>query len=763
MKRKTAAELLKSGNRAAAKKRRAEEALEGSGEPVRPQGLAPATRKSWRKLVKEYASVLLKSDGDLLLELVNARAEQYTGAVSRRESARKRVAEIEAVLADRKPVAKVEQVPAQECEQESCTISLSDFLEATARQRATFAQRLVPGQTIMLDDNGATVDWPDGDATTRARDYAQRVVQGGIAACDLNRRACARFLNDLEHGHERGLFYDPLAARQIIEWFSVFMYRPPFDWQCFVLVNLFGFRLPSGLRRFKECWSWISRQNGKSATAAGIGLFCLIADGEDCSQVFSAATTAEQAGIIFKDAKRAVKKHPDLNDAIHTYRPSLNHEESDSVFQPLASEVSSLDGLRPSALLCDEIHEWADREQWSKLTSGQVSRAHPLTVAISTAGGVQSGFGWDKYVMTKNILHGVFTQADDIFCCVWELEPLDDYRDSALWIKANPSLGEEKGLKMESLSRQFRETEQDPSSLSSFLRYQCGRWTEFKRNTSTFSFAKIDACRGYEEDFPDETPHELLTWFLDSNAGCRSYGGFDYGEVSDLACFCMLYPQVKFEEETGAVALIAEFWTPSATVQQHQKEWQVPLEQWIKDGWVRTCDGDMNSTAQLSKDVHDIIDAKQQNGSPLYNVRSIGYDKFHSRPFMSKFNEETSIECVEVNQASSLTPLSVAFKTAVLTGKLWHLGNPVIRWMLSNVIMERCGKYDTIIADKPSKNAKIDVIQAAICAWDRMEALAPSARMPRMQLWTDDFTGGVKLDSASSLLVPLTPQAKKGV
>ena len=80
----------------------------------------------------------------------------------------------------------------------------------------------------------------------------------------------------------------------------------------------------------------------------------------------------------------------------------------------------------------------------------------------------------------------------------------------------------------------------------------------------------------------------------------------------------------------------------------------MPLEQWIKDGWVRTCDGDMNSTAQLSKDLHDLIDAKQENGRPLYNVRSIGYDPFHSRPFMTTFNEETSIECIEV-KASLVT------------------------------------------------------------------------------------------------------------
>ena len=759
-KRKSSAELDKSGNRAAAKRRRAQEALEGAGEPVRPQGLERSTRNAWNKLLKEYAPVLLKSDGGLLLELITARAEQYTGAASRHEAAAKRVREIEAVLAGRKPVQRTAAEPAQPCEQEPVEISLQEFLTATAQQRATFSKRLIPSQTLLLDDAGSPFTWNDDDPTTRARDYAQRVVQGAITACDLNRRACVRFLNDIEHGHERGIYYDPIAARQINQWFAVFMRRPPFDWQNFVLCNLFGFRLPTGLRRFKECWAWISRQNGKSSTAAGIGLFCLIADGEECQQCYSAATTEFQAGIIFKDAKRAVKKHPDLADAIISYRPSLNHEPSDSVFQPLASEVASLDGLRPGCLLCDEIHEWQDREQWSKLTSGQVSRTQPLTVAISTAGGVQRGFGWDKYTMVKNILHGVFT-ADDIFCCVWELEALDDYRDSALWIKANPSLGEEKGLKMESLSRQFRETEQDPSSLSSFLRYQCGRWTEFKRNTSTFSFDKIDGCRGYKE--LRATPKELLGHFLATNAGLPSYGGYDYGEVSDMACFALLYPSVRMEDGStfSAKVLIAEFWTPSATVIQHQKDWGVPLEQWVRDGWVKTCDGDMNSTAQLTKDLDDIINAKQDvSGLPLFNVKSIGYDKFHSRPFMSAFAEDHSLECVETAQNSTtLTPLAVAFKTAVLTGKIWILDNPVIKWMLGNVILERAGRFDSIVPDKPNKHSKIDAVQAALCAWDRMEVLAPNTRMPSMYFFNDQGEG-TKLDKETGKMVPLEPIIK---
>jgi phage terminase large subunit-like protein len=511
-----------------------------------------------------------------------------------------------------------------------------------------------------------------------------------------------------------------------------------------MLTNIFGFRLPSGLRRFKESWCWISRQNGKTALNAGIGDFILICDGEPVSEIYAAANTGDQSKITFRDAKRLIKNHPELKEHVKVYRSALTVEDTDACFLALASETSSLDGLRPACLLADEIHEWdaavGGRELWSKLTSGMVSRRHPLTLAISTAGGKQMGFAFEKFEMIKKILQKVIV-ADDIWCCAWELDPTDDYHDEKLWIKANPSLADEHGLKMDSLRRQFRETQADPSSLSSFLRYQCGRWQEFRRSSATFPFTKIDACRGFPE-FKNADAKQLYSYFLKCNGDKPSYGGFDWGEVSDLACFTLLYPRVTLEngDILEKKVMISEFWTPSSLVAQHEKEWGVPLSQWIRDGWIKTCDGDINSPVQLKKDLLEILNAKQEpSGFPVFSIRSIGYDPWHSRGFMTAFSEETAVQCVEVSQKpSTLTPVAVAFKAALLAGNVWHLGNPVVRWMLSNVILEREGKYDAVVPIKPNKHAKIDAVQAALTAWCLMEIGAPTERAPRIHFLMND-------------------------
>ncbi len=43
--------------------------------------------------------------------------------------------------------------------------------------------------------------------------YAERVVAGEIIACEYVRLACQRFLDDLAHGEERGIFFsEPRAS-----------------------------------------------------------------------------------------------------------------------------------------------------------------------------------------------------------------------------------------------------------------------------------------------------------------------------------------------------------------------------------------------------------------------------------------------------------------------------------------------------------------------------------------------------------------------
>ena len=74
-------------------------------------------------------------------------------------------------------------------------------------------------------------------------------------------------------------------------------------WQIFILTTVFGWvHRETGLRRFRIVYIEVPRKNGKSTFSAGVGIYCTCADGEEGAEVYSAATTSDQAKIVWKDA-----------------------------------------------------------------------------------------------------------------------------------------------------------------------------------------------------------------------------------------------------------------------------------------------------------------------------------------------------------------------------------------------------------------------------------------------------------------------------
>ena len=145
--------------------------------------------------------------------------------------------------------------------------------------------------------------------------YARAVADGKILANRLVRLACERHLVDLASGAARGLSFEPQAAQHAIAFFGflrhskgewagqTFALAP---WQAFVVGSLFGWQRADGLRRFRTAYCAVPRKNGKSTLSAGIALYLLVADGEQGAEIYSAATTRDQARIVFDEAKRMV-------------------------------------------------------------------------------------------------------------------------------------------------------------------------------------------------------------------------------------------------------------------------------------------------------------------------------------------------------------------------------------------------------------------------------------------------------------------------
>ena len=88
-----------------------------------------------------------------------------------------------------------------------------------------------------------------------------------------------------------------------------------FPWQCFVLSYIFGFYLTDNpeKRLIREVLLFIARKAGKTAFAASIQLYGLLADGVLNAQSMLLANTAGQASVALNFAKAIVTHSPLLS------------------------------------------------------------------------------------------------------------------------------------------------------------------------------------------------------------------------------------------------------------------------------------------------------------------------------------------------------------------------------------------------------------------------------------------------------------------
>jgi phage terminase large subunit-like protein len=153
-------------------------------------------------------------------------------------------------------------------------------------------------------------------------EYWQAIDAGQVVVSDKVRRVY-RNLNKLIADTESEWEYNEKKADRAIKFIETFCRHSkgkcggqPFIlelWQRAMVAATFGIvHKIDETRKFQEVILMVARKNGKSTLAAAIGLYMMIADREPGAEVYACATKRDQAKIIWLEAKRMVKKSPDL-------------------------------------------------------------------------------------------------------------------------------------------------------------------------------------------------------------------------------------------------------------------------------------------------------------------------------------------------------------------------------------------------------------------------------------------------------------------
>jgi phage terminase large subunit-like protein len=555
----------------------------------------------------------------------------------------------------------------------------------------------------------------DAGSLAVAERYARDAAEGYLVCSKQVQQAARRHLDDLSAGPRRGLRFDPAAGAHALEFFG-FLHHSKGEWagqrftlepwQQFIVWCLFGWKRADGTRRFRTAHVEVARKNGKSTLVAGVGLFLFFADGEPGAEVYCAATKRDQARIVFSEALRMRNSSPSLAKRIVKYHDNMNIPATASKFEPLGSDIDTLDGLNVHAAIVDELHAHKTRFVWDVLDTATASRRQPLMFAITTAGFDRESVCWYQHEYCEKVLDGI--QADDsLFAFIAALDDDDEWQDETLWPKANPNLNV--SVKLDDLRRKAHKAAGDPSALNSFLRLHLNRWTQ--TDVRWMPLDAWNACAGFAAGDPRELRRNVET----SLSGRRCFGGLDLSSNTDLSAFVLIFPPV---EDDGRYIALPTFWMPADNVRRRVSEDRLPYDVWIREGFINETPGNVVDYA--------FIRAYILRARDRFDIEEVAYDPWNALETATRLKDE-GLTMVEVKQNfAGLSNATKELMGLVLGKRLAHLGNPVLRWMATNVVINT-NEEGFIRPNRKKSREKIDGIVALIMALGRAFAHAPAA------------------------------------
>ena len=551
--------------------------------------------------------------------------------------------------------------------------------------------------------------------TAIARRYAEAVVAGDIPTGRWVRLACRRQIDDLVRFKGKGSPYrfNPALTDRAGRPFTpadnvcAFIERLPHvkgplagqpirlePWQVFILTTVFGWVKPDGKRRFRRVMIEVPRGNGKSAISSAVGLYMLTADGEGGAEIYSLATTRDQARIVFGDAQAMARASKGFRArfGVSVGAHNIHVLATGSKFEALSAEGSTLDGLNIHFGCVDELHAHKTRTVYDVVETATGKRDNSLLWVITTAGSNRAGICYEVRGFVTRLLDGVFAD-DSQFGIIYGIDEGDDWGDEASLIKANPNWAV--SVRPDVLLPLQAKAMQLPSAVNNFKTKHLNEWV----NADTAWMDMRAWERGTEPALDIET-----------FAGRPCWIGLDLASKTDIAALVVLFSHAEID---GGFAVFGRYFLPEETALASGNS---QYEGWMRSGRLTATPGNVIDFGW--------VEAELLGLASRFAVEGVAFDPFQATQLSTRMLAE-GLPMIEVRPTvlNFSEPMKI-LEALVLQGKLRHDGDPVLAWMASNVVAHLDAK-DNIYPRKERPEQKIDGIVALIMALAR--ALLPQA------------------------------------
>lgn len=536
------------------------------------------------------------------------------------------------------------------------------------------------------------------DHCAKAKKYEDDVLSGKIPACTYVKQAIRRQRDDLKRWSkpDSPFYFDQAEGNRVCKFVELLPHTKGAlrgqkiklePWQCWVLTTIFGWRRRSdNRRRFGRVYIEVPRGNGKSALSSAVALYCLLADREPGAEVYSFATTRDQAGIVFGDAKQMAMMCEPLRKkfGLEVLAKALFVPSTNSTFQAKSAEGSTLDGLNTHFACIDELHAHKTRAVYDVVETSIGKRLNPILWVITTAGFDTAGICYEVRTMVREVLAKT-VEDETQFGIIYTIDEGDDWKTEAALIKANPNWGVSVMPKMV-LPLQLKAITL-ASAANNFKTKHLDVWCQA-------GAAWMDMTAWHKGERVVD---------LDNFEGRSCVIGLDLGAKNDLTAKVYVF---KTEGDDGRprYQVFSRLYLPQTAI---DKGTVSQYSGWADTGVIQVTGGAMTDLTRIEEELREDLSR--------FDVQAIAYDPWQATQLANDLSEDGAPMVEYRNTVQNVSEPMKWLEALVQDGRLDHDGNPAMTWMMGNVVAKVDAK-DNIFPRKERYESKIDGPVALIYA-----------------------------------------------
>jgi len=402
------------------------------------------------------------------------------------------------------------------------------------------------------------------------------------------------------------------------------------------------------------------RKNGKSVTCSLVLLLHLCGpEARDNSQLYSAARSRDQAGIIFDLAAKIIRYSPTLSACviIREHAKQLFCPELGVLYRALSSEASTAFGLNPSLILHDEAGQIRGPTDslYEALETATAAQQDPLSVIISTQAPTDNDL---LSVLIDDALAG----HDPRTVIRLNTAPLDldPFSESAIRA-ANPAydvfMNQDEVLSMAAAAKRMPSRESEYRNLVLNQRIEA--------SSPFVSRAVWQAC-GAPALPIDDVP---------------VYAGLDLSATNDLTALVLI------GNVDGVWQVHPFFWLPEDGLREKARADRVPYDLWRDQGHLLSAPGRSVDYEYVASFLRGLFDR--------YDIRKVAFDRWgfrHLQPWLLKagFSEAELAETfLEFGQGmQSMSPALRELEGEILNARIAHGNHPVLTMCMANAVVQ---------------------------------------------------------------------------